>query len=162
MRPASLVSTLLALVVLAGWLWFVMKIGISWKSSIAHERDRLAEAELVDGSVCSTLEGQRLAYEFVKCNDARVMKDNRDLIYMRAFEATLRTVAEQTVQIAGAVSLAAMVNVVVCMLATSGLVMLGNVLGNRVKSAELAYGEPHMYSLAAQARLESKDYFIAM
>jgi len=148
-------ETLLFVAFLVGWLWLVNKIAIEWLSSIAFEQNRLKEAELVIMSVCSTFEGASLGYEFIKCAEARVLLENKGLVWMRAFERTIKTVASETLQVAGSMTFSAIGHVAIFMILASGTALMFTVAQERaLRIAARSSGEIDMYSPAAQARMK--------
>ena len=148
-------ETLIFVGFLVGWVWLVNKIGMEWFSSLAHEQDRLKEAELVGGvsSVCSTWDGARLGFEFLKCNEARALIENKNLVWMRAFERTISNVAVQTIQAAGSMTFSALGHIAAFALVASGLTLMFNELKFRaLRYSKRSTGEIDMYSPIAQAR----------
>jgi hypothetical protein len=141
-----------SMIILAlAWLWFVSIIGVEWTSNVTFEKRRMSEARLVVETVCSTIKGAGLAREFAKCEEAHIMLADSKLIWIKAFEKTIRNVAYKAVNMTGKISLAALGNIAMIMIAMAGVVVLCNTLTHAIEGSR----EIDVFSPIAQARLHS-------
>jgi len=102
-------------VVAVVWCWLVANISIEWSYNIEFERRRVQEAKLVVETVCNTVIGASLAKEFVLCEDAHIILRDEKVVWMRAFEKTLRVVVMRLISTTGKMSFAALWNVVLAL-----------------------------------------------
>ena len=103
------------------WAWFLARVGVEWSRHAQFERRRIEEAKLVE-TMCSTALGANLAHEFAKCEDAHVTVANGGkVVWLRAFEKTVRTVSLQVAHQVGSVTVGALAHALLFVVAGGGM-----------------------------------------
>ena len=139
------------------WAWFLARIGIEWSRHAQFERRRIEEARLLVETMCSTALGANLAHEFAKCEDAHVTVANGGrVVWLRAFEKTVRTVSLQIAHQVGSVTVGALAHALVLSVASAGLIVAATLVARKMGWTETdSRDEYDLLSPVARARLES-------
>ena len=138
------------------WVWFLARIGIEWSKHAQFERRRIDEAKLLVETMCSTVLGASLAHEFAKCEDAHVTVANGGrVVWLRAFEKTIRTVSLQIAHQVGSVTVGALAHALLFVVAGGGLVVAATFVARKMGWTGAPTDEYELMSPIAQARLQS-------
>ena len=124
------------------WAWFLARIGIEWSRHAQFERRRIEEARLLVETMCSTALGANLAHEFAKCEDAHVTVANGGrVVWLRAFEKTVRTVSLQIAHQVGSVTVGALAHALVLSVASAGLIVAATLVAAHAGDAAVGAAE---------------------
>jgi len=145
---ASVIHSLLALFV----VWVVSKIGIEWTRTIHYEQRRVLEARMLSSTMCASVEGANLAREFAMCEQAHIaMMEGNEMIYMRAFDKTMRSLCEQLAQNFGSLSLIGTLHAIIFLF----LLIAGYMVYNNMQTFLHDTAPSSVYSMIAQNRMQS-------
>ena len=138
------------------WAWFLARVGVEWSKHAQFERRRIEEARLLVETMCSTALGANLANEFAKCEDAHVTVANGGrVVWLRAFEKTVRTVSLQIAHQVGSVTVGALAHALLFVVAGGGLMIAATFAARKVGWIDATRDEYELLSPIAQARLQS-------
>lgn len=138
------------------WAWFLARIGVEWSKHAQFERRRIDEAKLLVETMCSTALGANLANEFAKCEDAHVTVANGGrVVWLRAFEKTVRTVSLQIAHQVGSVTVVALAHALLFVVAGGGLAIAATFVARKLGWTNAPIDDYELLSPIAQARLQS-------
>ncbi|MBE36355.1 MAG: hypothetical protein CMI16_12505 [Opitutaceae bacterium] len=138
------------------WAWFLARVGVEWSKHAQFERRRIEEAKLLVETMCSTALGANLANEFAKCEDAHVTVANGGrVVWLRAFEKTVRAVSLQIAHQVGCVTVGALAHALVFVIAGGGVAIAATFAARKMGWVDAPRDEYELLSPIAQARLQS-------
>lgn len=138
------------------WAWFLARTGVEWSKHAQFERRRIEEARLLVETMCSTALGANLAHEFAKCEDAHVTVANGGrVVWLRAFEKTIRTVSLQIAHQVGSVTVGALAHALLFVVVGGGLAITATFVARKMGWVDSPRDEYELLSPLAQARLQS-------
>lgn len=139
------------------WVWVIARTSMEWNNHVQFERRRIEEARHLVETMCSTAIGANLAREFAKCEEAHVTVANgTKMVWLRAFEKTIRGVSLQIANHVGAMTVGALAHATLLLLVGGALLVGATVVARKMGWVETPT-ELDMLSPIAQARFQASN-----